>query len=172
MRGPRQKTEDWVSTGTTSDLENLYKSPSSRTALQSNVTRVEMAAHRSVRSLEVGASTHYYFSRDNLDRDQTIRRMMIENTAVSVDKLVQAPRLASIGTTVSDLEVAIHNSNILCLVDLPDGKRGVKRYDGYPGSIAATTGVSNVANALDYKHRIPGEDGSYLSLSLDSGFAN
>nr|VZI36854.1 unnamed protein product [Spirometra erinaceieuropaei] len=112
---------------------------------------------------------HYYFSRDNLDRDQTIRRMMIENTAVSVDKLIQAPRLASIGTTVSDLEVAIHNSNILCLVDLPDGKRGVKRYDGYPGSIAAATGVSSAASALDSKRRISGDSTVYADRFQSPG---
>uniref|UniRef100_A0A0X3PHX6 HTH La-type RNA-binding domain-containing protein n=1 Tax=Schistocephalus solidus TaxID=70667 RepID=A0A0X3PHX6_SCHSO len=112
---------------------------------------------------------HYYFSRDNLDRDQTIRRMMIENTAVSVDKLIQAPRLASIGTTVSDLEVAIHNSNILCLVDLPDGKRGVKRYDGYPGSIAATTGVSSATSAVDSKHRMSGDSTVYADRFQSPG---
>ncbi len=73
---------------------------------------------------------HYYFSRENLDRDQTFRQMMVENSVLSVDKLIEAPRLASIGITPSDMEQAIQYSTILCLVDLPDRKLGVRRIDG------------------------------------------
>ncbi|KAL5108893.1 hypothetical protein TcWFU_004921 [Taenia crassiceps] len=79
--------------------------------------------------------THYYFSRENLDRDQTIRGMMLDNCAIAIDKIIEAPRLASIGTTIDDMKVAVESgSNILCVLNAPDGRCYLRRIDGYPGN--------------------------------------
>lgn len=80
---------------------------------------------------------HYYFSRENLDRDQTIRGMMLDNCAIAIDKIIEAPRLASIGTTIDDMKVAVESgSNILCVLNAPDGRCYLRRIDGCRSHLA------------------------------------
>ncbi len=56
---------------------------------------------------------------------------MTESAGVPIEKIIEAPRLASIGTTVDDMKKAIEtNSNVLCTVNMPDGLCLVKRKDG------------------------------------------
>ncbi|VEL29176.1 unnamed protein product [Protopolystoma xenopodis] len=75
-------------------------------------------------------SGHYYFSKDNLDRDKKFMEIMLDRTVVPVDKLIQAPRLVAINTSQQDLEIAVASSNQVCLVELPSGGHGVRRIDG------------------------------------------
>nr|CDS24363.1 hypothetical protein EgrG_000151900 [Echinococcus granulosus] len=99
--------------------------------------------------------THYYFSRENLDRDQTIRGMMLDNCAIAIDKIIEAPRLASIGTTIDDMKVAVENgSSTLCVLNAPDGRCYLRRIDGYPGS----TQTAHIASTL------PAEAGTRASF--------
>ncbi|VDM33982.1 unnamed protein product [Hydatigera taeniaeformis] len=89
--------------------------------------------------------THYYFSRENLDRDQTIRGMMLDNCAIAIDKIIEAPRLASIGTTIDDMKVAVESgSNILCVLNAPDGRCYLRRIDGYPGNMQTVHSASTL----------------------------
>ncbi|KAL5969560.1 hypothetical protein TSMEX_002684 [Taenia solium] len=89
--------------------------------------------------------THYYFSRENLDRDQTIRGMMLDNCAIAIDKIIEAPRLASIGTTIDDMKVAVESgSNVLCVLNAPDGRCYLRRIDGYPGNTQTAPSASTL----------------------------
>lgn len=66
-----------------------------------------------------------------MDRDQTMRRMMTESSAVPIEKIIEAPRLASIATTVDDMKNAVQTtSTLLCLETDADGRCFVKRKDG------------------------------------------
>lgn len=47
-----------------------------------------------------------------------------------LEKLIKAPRLAAINTTLEDAEQALANSKIVCLEDLDGSVRGVRRIDG------------------------------------------
>uniref|UniRef100_A0A5K3FBP8 HTH La-type RNA-binding domain-containing protein n=1 Tax=Mesocestoides corti TaxID=53468 RepID=A0A5K3FBP8_MESCO len=108
--------------------------------------------------------THYYFSRENLDRDQTIRKLMTDNAAVPIEKIIEAPRLASIGTTVDDMKKAIETcSNLLCLVNSSDGRCFVRRIDGYPGNAPSPSNTGGLP--LDAKTRAS-FDGSLSSLGF------
>ncbi|KER23868.1 hypothetical protein X801_06694, partial [Opisthorchis viverrini] len=76
--------------------------------------------------------THHYFSRENLIRDSTFLRMLVNRLTLPLDKLIQAPRLLALKTTVDEVEQALINSKVVCLEDMGGGLRGVRRIDRFP----------------------------------------
>ncbi|CAL8078713.1 unnamed protein product [Calicophoron daubneyi] len=76
--------------------------------------------------------THHYFSRENLSRDHTFLNMLVNRLVLPLDKLIKAPRLAALSTTLEEIEQALEKSKIVCLEDMGGGVRGVRRIDGYP----------------------------------------
>nr|CDS29617.1 expressed conserved protein [Hymenolepis microstoma] len=78
--------------------------------------------------------TQYYFSKENIDRDAIFRSLMDDNYSISLEQVIQAPRLASVNTTIEELKTAIETgSDSLVIVSSPEGISSLKRKDNYPG---------------------------------------
>lgn len=73
---------------------------------------------------------HHYFSRENLCRDQTFVNMLVNKLTLPLEKLIRAPRLAALNTTIEEVERALISSKIVCIEDMGDGVFGVRRIDG------------------------------------------
>ncbi|TPP57670.1 hypothetical protein FGIG_08191 [Fasciola gigantica] len=76
--------------------------------------------------------THHYFSRENLSRDVPLLSRMINRMVLPLDELIKAPRLTALGTTPEEVQQALTKSKIVCVEDLGNGLRGVRRIDGFP----------------------------------------
>ncbi|KAA0186900.1 hypothetical protein FBUS_06664, partial [Fasciolopsis buskii] len=77
-------------------------------------------------------SRHHYFSRENLSRDVPLLSRMIDRMILPLDELVKAPRLIALSTTPEEVQQALIKSKIVCVEELGNGLRGVRRIDGFP----------------------------------------
>ncbi|VDP76573.1 unnamed protein product [Echinostoma caproni] len=115
--------------------------------------------------------THHYFSRENLSRDVPLLSRMINQMTLPLDKLIKAPRLVALNTTPEEVEQALIKSKVVCIEDLGNGVRGVRRIDGFPaigspndpsstrvtapGSEAMTSTITGTGNGPSHQFQPP-----------------